>query len=223
MPAPPNVEKVIRIDMKHSEQGDPSLGNRTFWTYSGSDPSIPNMNDLAGFVEGFWASYIAPLANTVTHLTEVICTDLTSPTSSRGDWTGSTVGTRSGTWLSINDVALLNFGISRRYRGGKPRIYGPWGVGADLQTVQTWTSAFIADVNAAWTSFHGSLVGQGFGSCAITGQVNVSFYSGFIAAENPVTGRYRNIPTYRAAAVVDAIDTFVCSEFVGSQRRRVRA
>lgn len=223
MPAPPNVSKVVRVDMAHSWSGDPHLSSRSFWTYTGSDPTVPNMNDLAGFFEGFWASYIAPLCNTLIHLTEIVTTDLTSPTSSRGVWTGSTAGSRSGSAMSINDCAVLNFGISRRYRGGKPRMYGPWGVDGDLNTSQTWTSGFIGDVESGWTSLHGSAVGQGFGSCAITSQVNVSFYSGFVAAENPVTGRYRNIPTYRAAAVTDTIDTFVCSPYIGSQRRRVRA
>lgn len=223
MPTPPSVSKVVRIDMAHSWDGDPHLANRSFWTYTGSDPTVPNMNDLAGFFEGFWASYLAPLASSTIHLIEIVATDLTSPTASRGIWTGSTAGSRSGFPMSINDCVVLNFGISRRYRGGKPRIYGPWGCIADLDTSQIWGSSFVSAVESGWTSLHGSAVGQGFGSCAITSQVNVSLYEGFVAAENPVTKRYRNIPTYRDTAVTDTIDTFVCSPFVGSQRRRVRA
>lgn len=222
MPTPPTVDKCVRIDMHHTQGDDPSLSNRTYWLYTGSNPTVSNMNDLAGFVEGFWATNFAPLCDTQTHLVEIVCTDLTSPTASRGTWVGSTAGTRGGTYMPVNDCALLNFVISRRYRGGKPRIYAPWGVQGDLVDNQHWSSTFVGTVQSEYTAFHGTMIGQGFGSCAISEQVNVSFYSGFVAAENPVTKRYRNIPTYRDAAQVDQIGSWALNPIVGSQRRRLR-
>lgn len=223
MPALPDAGNVVRLDFKHSEGVDLALGNRTFWKFSGSGPSISNMNDLAGFAEGFWSSYLKPLAPNEVNLIEIVATDLTSPMASRGQWNGSVAGTRGSGSLPINDVVLLNFEVLRRYRGGKPRIYAPWGTSADLATDATWNTTMIGDVNAGWTSFRGGFIGQGFGSCAITEQVNVSYYEGFDSVQNPVTKRWRNIPTPRTTPQIDVIPAFSCNPFVGSQRRRIRA
>lgn len=223
MPALPDAGNVVRLDFHHTEGADPALSNRTFWKFSGSGPSISNMNDLAGFAEGFWSSYLKPLAPDSITLVGITTTDLTAPTASRGQWTGAVAGTRGSAILTINDVALLNFEVLRRYRGGKPRMYAPWGVEGDLLTDATWTSAFVTAVETGWTDFRGGFIGQGFGSCAITEQVNVSYYEGFASVQNPVTMRWRNIPTLRSTPQIDVIPAFSCNPFVGSQRRRIRA
>lgn len=223
VPALPDAGNVVRLDFGHTRSADPHLGNRTFWKFSGSGPSISNMNDLAGFAEGFWSSYLKGLAPADVSLVEIVATDLTSPTASRGQWSGSVAGTRSGGSLTINDCTLLNFEILRRYRGGKPRIYAPWGTATDLANDSTFNSTFITAVETGWADFRGGFIGQGFGSCAITEQVNVSYYEGFASVENPVTKRYRNIPTPRTTPQIDQVAAFTCNPFVGSQRRRIRA
>lgn len=181
------------------------------------------MNTLAAGVAGAWNSDLAGLAPSNVHLVEVVTTDLTSPSAARGVWTGSHAGTRAGTAMTVNDCALLNFEISRRYRGGKPRTYNPWGVQGDLFSVQQWGSAFITAAENDWATFVTALEGFTFGSTTLAQQVNVSYYKGFLSVQNPVTLRWRNIPTLRTTPDVDNITTAVLSPFVGSQRRRVRA
>lgn len=223
MPALPPAPQVLRFDLAHSWDEDPHLTSRFFSKYTGGAPSPSDCVNFATNVATVWAAQLAPLATTLVHLIGVTCTDLTSGSASAGSVTVSHAGTRSGQNLTINDCAVLNFQIARRYRGGKPRMYGPWGVAGDLADSNTWGGAFIAAVEAAWNTFYADL-DTTFGTTVRGGQVNVSYYEGFASVQNPVTKRWRNIPTPRTGnAVVDNIQSNSCSKFVGSQRRRVRA
>lgn len=223
MPALPDVPQVIRIDLQHSEDADPLLDNRTFWRYTGGAPADADLDSLASSLAGGWASILAPLAPTSVKLDGIVCTDLTSPTSARGSWTGSHFGTRSGTRPFINTCALLNFQIGRRYRGGKPRTYNPWGTDTDLATSQEWATEFVTEVNTDWTTWASEITGSSAGPATLGAQCNVSYYHGFASVQNPVTLRWRNIPTPRSTAVTDNITGHSCNQLVASQRRRVRA
>lgn len=223
MPPLPDVPNVIRVDMNTSWDDDPHLGNRSFWKWSGGAPSNTDLDTLSASVATAWNTLFGPLANTSVSLVEVVSTDLTAPTASRGTWLGSHVGTRSGTHLSRNDAALINFGIARRYRGGKPRVYMPLGVAADLTTSAEWTTAFQNAVTTAWEDLQITMGATVVGTTDIGSQVNVSYYQGFDSFQNPVTLRWRNVPTPRRAALEDVVTSALCNPLVGSQRRRVRA
>lgn len=223
MPGLPDVPQVLRLDIKHTEGADPSLGNRTFWKYSGGAITNAQANDLAAATAGAWSTHLASLCIPAVALNEVVITDLTTTSSARGIWTGSTVGTRSGAELPINDVALLNFTLNRRYRGGKPRTYNPWGAQPDLTSSQKWGSSFITECETKWAAFVAEWQAFSEGSMVIGSQANVSYYSGFASVQNPVTKRWSNIPTPRVAPVVDVIVTTTLNPIVGSQRRRLRA
>lgn len=223
MPALPDVPNVIRLDLIHSEAGDPGLGNRSFWRYTGGAPSITDLDTFCTGAAAAWNTNIAPLSATAVVLKEIVATDLTSPTGSRGTWTGTHAGTRSGDGLPMDACLLLNFTIDRRYRGGKPRTYNPWGTSTDLATERTWETTFLTDVTTGWGTFAGDIGAAVIGPASIDAQVNVSYYKGFLPVQNPVTLRWRNIPTARAAALVDVIASFSPNPLVGSQRRRIRA
>lgn len=223
MVALPNAGNVVRLDFQHTESGDPLIDNRTFWSFSGASPSVSNMNDLAGFAEGFWVSDLKGLATSQTVLTGIVATDLTTNTASRGSWSGSEAGNRSGGPLPNEVVTLLNFEVLRRYRGGKPRMYAPWGTVGDLLNEREWDSTYIGDVNTAWASFAGSMIGQGFGSCAITAQVNVSYYEGVNTPITLPSGRVKQSSKVRSATQVDIVSGHSCNQYLGSQRRRTRA
>jgi hypothetical protein len=168
------------------------------------------------------------MCNTSVALVEVVTTDLTSPTSSRGQWTGNTAGTRSGAVTGINECALINMTITRRYRGGKPRMYAPWGTAGDINGSdnQQWAPAFVSAATAAFAAFTGGMNGQGFGSCAVGAHINVSYYQGSTATiSNPGTdyARGHTTSTPRTTSVTDTIVAAACNQYIGSQRRRVRA
>jgi hypothetical protein len=223
------MPNTIRVDFNHTEGGDPGLANRTFWHYTGAAPSNGDLSTLAGLVAGYWNSAIAPLAVSAVNLIEIVCTDLTSPTAGRGTWTGSHAGTSAAFPLPDNSCVCLNFQIARRYRGGKPRMYAPWGgtsnVAADYRT---WLPAFQTSVNTAWTTFANDLNSLAFGGTTLQNQVNVSYYSGVDPPHTLDSGRVKQSSKVRSAAdgnviLPDSIVGHTCNKFIGSQRRRIRA
>lgn len=223
MPPLPNVPQTVRIDLTHTEAGDPGLSNRTFFRYSGTAPSATDLNTMANDLAALWPTALGVLVGTDIALIGITITDLTSPTANRGIWTGSHDGSRSGNPVGINTCALLNFTINRRYRGGKPRTYNPWGTETDLDTPQTWASAFIAAAHAGWTTWVNAINGLASGGTILGDQVNVSYYEDFASYQNPVTKRWKNVPTPRTTAVTDTVTGYALNPRLGSQRRRVRA
>jgi len=214
------VPSTLQIVLKYTTSSSGNLINRIFMTYSGSAPTPTQLNTLAGAIASAWTTDMAPVTDANTELVNVQITDLTSPTSAQGAAASTATGTRSGTQLPAGAAALLNYTISRRYRGGKPRTYLYAGVAGDLSTAQTWTAGFISALHAAWTSFINATavaVWTGGGTLA---QVNVHRYASF---ENQAYGtptKYRRIPTPLVPPVTDAITAFAVNPKVASQRRR---
>jgi hypothetical protein len=124
--------------------------------------------------------------------------------------------------LTANDCALLNIKIQRRYRGGKPRLYLPWGSDADVQDAQHWKSASITTFNSAILTHTNYVVGQTWAGGGFDHLVNVSYYQGFKVVTSPTTGRARNVSTLRAGG--PQIDNWVgAATFntrIATQRRR---
>lgn len=220
MPPLPVVANVIEVQMRATLGADLDVLSRIYWQYSGTAPTDAQLNTMATAVATAWSSDLAALCYTDIALTEVVCTDLTSATAARGIWSGSHAGTSSGTMLPAGVAFNIGFSIARRYRGGKPKVFMPFGVAGDLQTAQTWTSAFATAVATAWGNFTtavGSAIAWGATS---EGQVSVSYFSGFTSVQNPITKRYRNVPTVRSSVTPDAVIGAVYQTRVASQRRR---
>jgi hypothetical protein len=115
---------------------------------------------------------------------------------------------------------LVNYVIGRRYRGGKPRSYFPWGSSQEIFTRQSWNPTFVTNVDSGLAAYFSAVIGTTVGGTTLTEHVNVSYYSGFTVVTNPVTHRARNVPTVRAVPVVDNILSFAASSRPASQRRR---
>lgn len=85
-------------------------------------------------------------------------------------------------------------------------------------------SHFTLDATEAFsggmTDFAEAIIGLSEGTTTITTQCNVSLYSGFTSVENPITHRWRNVPTYRDDPIVDIIGGWVADALIGSQKRR---
>lgn len=223
MPALPPAPNVIKIEFEYSPGGTLRAGNRIYMAYTGGPPTAANLNTLSSDVSTLFGTDLASLLNEAYGLSEVQCTDLTSDSAAQGLWTGNVPGTRSngGVNIPISTCVLQNFVIARRYRGGKPKTYWPFGVDSDLTSSAAWSTDLQTAVAAGWTSFLAALIAETGIGCTLTDHVNVSYYSGFASVENPVTHRWRNIPTPRVGdAVVDIITGNAVRLEIGSQRRR---
>jgi hypothetical protein len=209
----------LRVRLVYSDGGALEAGNRFYLSYSGSAPTGANCVTIAGDIEGYWTSYIAPLVNTGVTLTEIDVLDIATNSGLSGQWTGSSAGVRAGTGLPLQVATNVELDIARRYRGGKPRLYLPPGCESDLATQASYTSGFLASVNSDVAGFFSHIAGISVGSVGTLAHVNLSYYKGFTNITNS-SGRERAVPTYRATALHDVITGYSAKATLGSQRRR---
>jgi hypothetical protein len=201
---------------------DHSAITRLYVSYTGGPPSPANCATMGANIAASAQTALAALVNNNVTLENVEVTDLTSSMAGQGVGGTPWAGTR-GTAMLGPQVALLgNLTIGRRYRGGKPRNYWPFGVSADVSSAGQWTTTFITASNTALRAFFSALTTDGAG-CTIVGLVNVSYFSGFTNVTNPITGRTHAVPKLRVGGPQQDLVTGVnANPSIGSQRRRAR-
>lgn len=221
MPSPPVAPNVLRVRFGFTVGEDVNALSALHFKWSGTAPTAAACAAIASDMQGDFATFAEPLMDESTKLTSTIVQDLTSSTGAEGEFTGTDAGTRSGDELPAEAAALWNHRISRRYRGGKPRSYWPFGVESDLEDRQTWASAFVSAVETGWGTFLTNVAGRPSHDGVVVGALcSLSIYEGFTVVTNPITGRARNVPTYRSSAIIDPIVSGSLNIRVGSQRRR---
>jgi hypothetical protein len=113
----------------------------------------------------------------------------------------------------------VEFNIARRYRGGKPRMFFPPGVAADLGTDGRWTDDWVDTINTQVAAFFTAVQAIDVGAVGLLQHVNLSYYQGFTNVTNS-SGRTRAAPKYRTTALLDTITGYSAKAVLGSQRRR---
>jgi hypothetical protein len=181
---------VLKFTMVYNIGTDLTAINRQFFAYTGGPPAESDVNNLANHVADAWSSFMAPLCTANYQMESVEGVDLASDVGAESTYVAAIDGTRGGDPLSAAACAVVSMSIGRRYRGGKPRTYWPLGVSSDLLNAQHWTTDFIGDVNTAASDFAAFVAAGVSGGTALGPQLNVSYYNGFLAVENPLTGRY---------------------------------
>lgn len=222
MPALPAVPQVLEVIFKMGLNDDLDVINRIHCRYTGSAPTNTNLDNLANDLSGQWGLLIAPNVHNNLTLTGITITDLTSPTSAVGIWTGTVGGTgTSGAILGAGSAVRINRKIARRYRGGRPGVFLPLTSSAYLVGPQTLTGAYIAAIQTAWTDLESEMTSLAVTYWATSAQsVSVSYYEGSEPFTTP-SGRVRNIPKLRVGGpVVDTLVEIAVLDRVASQRRR---
>jgi hypothetical protein len=221
VPALPNVPKVLRISYKFTIGADNGALCRTFYQYTGPGATAVELNALATAIATSANTYLIPLMTADRSLIEINITDLTNPTAPVGDAGVSHVGTRVGGTLPASTAVLESSEILRRYRGGHPRVYWPFGSDDDLATSQTWTSGFVTAVLTALNNHQADWFGSAPVDLGSVNRVNVSYYKGF-TVHTGVTGRARNVSTVNPLGpVVDAVVSEVVRQGMAQIRRRL--
>jgi len=220
MPALPPVPQVIRTDITWSRAEDSKVKCRFFMRYSGTAPAAGDLTAACTSLYGAYGTDLKGLATPDVILQSMEMTDLTSPTSAVGSYATAVPGTASEAALPADTSALVSGHISRRYRGGHPRIYLPFGGQGHLADAQTWSSGFVNALQSDWDAFMLAATALTWTGATIAEIVNVSFYEGFHLFTGP-TGRVRNIPTVRVTPLVDAISGWVARTGVASIRKRL--
>jgi hypothetical protein len=222
MPSLPIAPNILRFLLSFKVGNDLNALTRLYFHYSGSVPNSAQLATLAALSSSTAATQFPSLMPSTNSYQGTTIEDLSSSTgASAADFTAH-VGTRTGHPNAAGVAVLVNYHIARRYRGGKPRGYWPFGVAEDLTDEQDWAAAFTTAVDTALDNYIAAMVGPQWSGGTIDAQYNVSFYSGFTVVTNPVSHRAKNVSTARASVLEDLITSITVNAHPASQRRRNR-
>lgn len=213
---------VVKLAFIFSDGINTDIVSRFYVSYAGAAPSAGQLNTFCSDAHGhFVASCIADL-NQKYALGRVHAIDLSSATGAEGDDATSDAGTATDPELTSDVSLVTSYEIARRYRGGHPRGYWPFGQSSSLANPQEWTDAFVSGMQDDFSSFMAGVLSTPWTGGGPLGHVNVSYFHGFTVVTDPITHRARNVPTVRVAPVVDAISAIIVRKHIGTQRRRLQ-
>lgn len=221
MPPLPTIPNVLKTQLEWIDSNDSSVTSTMFWRYTGSPPNASACANLATAL----ANAFLPLNDLWTETTSLIgvkATDLSDTSGGVGTVTVSQVGDLIGPDVAGGTCVCVSYLINRRYRGGKPRNYFPFGNSSSLNGRQAWGPTFIGNVASGIATAISTFIGTTESGTTIASHANVSYYDGFTVVTNPITGRARNVPKLRT---VPEVDDIVGRNVLGrpaSQRRRNR-
>jgi hypothetical protein len=202
VPPLPAIEGVIKLEIAGNLSGITDFAN-IFHLGVGDGPYTgADLVATWGGIDSALEELYTGNGGTAMTVTSALMTDLSSDTGSSYavalDW----VGGREGISPPASACVMGKYQITRRYRGGHPRTYFPFGSVDLFQNPQSWDTAFVANVAANLQSFLEACLA--FSTSAQLGCV--SYYSGGVLRETPI------FETFTASEVVTGIK---------SQRRRL--
>src|SRR5208282_1521672 len=153
----------MRVRFIWNEGAEGEGGVRLYFGYSGSAPTGPNCVTLASDMAAAWASHISPIMGSNVVLNEVDVLDIATDSGASGQWSGSDAGGNSAPFLPWNVATNVEFGIGRRYRGGKPRMYLPPLTASGLADQRSWNSGSVTSVNTGVAAFFAEIVALSVG------------------------------------------------------------
>lgn len=211
LPVVPNVCKMIITSIR----SDATVENIMHVGYSGLAPSATDLNTF--------------LNTTLVPATEVLygaegSTDLTGESIEMIDLSSDTgasytapltfTGGRTGDFAPSSAAVLASWDIARRYRGGHPRTYFPWGTAGTYESgsAKLWDTGFIAACLAAVEVWEAAWQPTTVGATVFESLVNVSYYD--------ITG-VPTPPHRRTTPLVDPIVGVVVKQRICTQRKRL--
>lgn len=219
MPPLPAVPQALKAQLHWSLASAPDMQTILHFAYAGGPPTPTDALNLATDIYNAMVAANAQWSSDI-DFSEVVVTDLSSASAAVGTHSASTPGGRTPGGLDNGTALVVNYHIDRRYRGGKPRSYLPWGVGSDLVSRTAWSSTFVAACQGDLNTFFAAVIGATSGTTSITEHISVSYYEGFTVVTSPTTGRAKNVPKRRSSPLVDNVTGITASLRPGSQRRR---
>jgi hypothetical protein len=212
----------MRVRLDYTQADTQLAGNRFFISYAGAAPTAGNCATIAADVAAAWLTHLAPVIGSEATLTEVDVLDIATYSGTSGQWNGSNDGGMGAGPVPQQVATNVEFGISRRYRGGKPRMFLPPGDTSAQATPARWSATFVGNVNTGVAAFFSAVEAISVGAVGALQHVNVSYYAGFTNHIN-TSGRERAVPTYRSSALVEPVVGYSAKVVMGSQRRRRNA
>jgi hypothetical protein len=216
----PPAGDVVKIRLDWTTGNPDNISSSFYMAYSGVGTDPDDLTVIAVGVANAYDAHLVSLCSTGITLDEVTVIDCSEAPGMQGTDTASVAGTRAGNIPT--DAAALNVKqtIARHYRGGKPKMFLPFGVVGDQSNPNVWDAALLTAFNTQWAAFITALKAISGAALTLTGQVGVSYYKGLTAKVNGTTGRTYYVPTPRAEPVIDPIISAQAQGRIASQRRR---
>lgn len=209
----------LRVRLSGTDDSGNTWGTRFFLSYAGGAPSGADCIAIADDISTAYANHLVPLTAVSVALTEIDVLDIATRSGLSGQWNGNAPGSASGGDVPIQVSQNVEYGIARRYRGGKPRGFWVTGTDTDILNQSHWTAAWVTTVQAAMVAFFAEVEAISQGAVGALRHVNLSFYQHstvFIKSG----GRAQNLSVYRPIALHDNITGYFAKQLMGSQRRR---
>lgn len=221
MPALPDVPNVLRLTYGFEfSGGGPEIFPREYWEYSGTAPSGAQLDTFCDSAFDAFKTNCRGLFHAAVTMEKVEAIDLSSSTAAVGSSSHTPyTGTLSGATLTAEQAMVILYSVHRRYRGGHPKTFWPFGDQDQLTSDQAWNGTFTNGVDTDVSAYHTAVEALTWSGATIVGQVNVSYYEGF-TVHTGTTGRARNVSTPRTSPVVDPVIAMSVPTYVSQQRRR---
>jgi hypothetical protein len=185
-------------------------------------PTQAQAQSAADAAHASYVTHLVPLLNFNHSLDSVTFTDLSTDTGPVGTNSTAVQGTRAQGEVPANAVALMNIHVVRRYRGGKPRVYWPFGSETDIATPQTWSAAFVDACYNGMYAFNNEVISNLRTWAPSATICSVSYFEGGEWKPDHL-GNYHRVPTPRPVPLVDTVTgVLTFNQTIGSQRSRLR-
>lgn len=215
LPASPCLR--VKLDYQNADGFD--AGSRFYLSYTGAAPTSGNCLTIGADIGTAWNTNLAPIVGSSWYLKEIDVLDIASYSGASGITTVDYNGGQDGSIITANAAVNIEYGISRRYRGGKPRMFLPPPTSGQLLDMAHWSTDYLAAAATAIDAFFAAVNAIDVGAVGTLDHVNLSYYSGFKNVTNS-SGRERAVPQYRDLALLDPVISYAVKSVVGSQRRR---
>ena len=213
----PPVSKVVRADFYFSQGHTANLQVREFFQYTGT----LNGTDATAWcatMQGSMATLLGLFSSSLSHYKTEL-TDLSSTSSPQEINPTITAGTSGSAANDAGTAFIIRKLITRRYRGGHPRIYLPGTLNSWLANPTQWASTAAGNILTGYNTFISTITSTVPAAAGTGTHVNVSYYAGHTWFEDAKSNWHR-IPTPRGSPVVDLITGTAYVATPGSQRRR---
>lgn len=218
-PVPLPDTPALRARFIWSNMDGTQLGTRMFFSYPGAAPDGDDLNTLASDIEGAYSAHLSSLVPNNLALTEIDILDIATADGNSGSWIGDLTGGDAHPYTLSQCAFNVQYKIARRYRGGKPRGYWPFGGTNELLNSFQWEAAFVAEVQTQFPAFVAAVNAISAGPITGLVHINLSYKSGF---ENVANSSHREhaVPLYKSVATHDNITGYLAKQEIASQRRR---
>jgi hypothetical protein len=219
----PSPGKVLKLQFVYAIGPTTNTAMNVFhFSYTGGPPGASDVVTLAALFGTNFPAYFGTNWPASTHLTEIICTDLSGPGGFQGASAQSIVGAGPTAGETANQCMVIQFLVPARYRGGHPRIYLPGPSTPNLQDATSWSPTVASAQATTWGSYMNTMANKTAGTTVLNQHVAVSYYQGGVWTPDQ-HGNYHRIPTKRPTPLVLPVSGYVGKTRVGSQRKRLVA